>query len=52
MSTEALDSGFKLLDLAKALGILFKEEFPIIEEISVTILTNEEDVKEFVGWCS
>ncbi len=49
VSTEALDSGFKLLDLAKALGILFKEEFPIIEEISVTILTNEEDVKEFVA---
>jgi acetyl-CoA decarbonylase/synthase complex subunit beta len=49
VSTEALDSGFKLLDLAKSLGILFKEEFPIIEEISVTILTNEEDVKEFVA---
>ena len=48
VSTEAIESGFKLVDLAKALGILFKEEFPIIEEISVTILTNEEDVKKFV----
>jgi len=48
VSTESMDAGFKLVDLAKALGILFKEEFPIIEEISVTILTNEEDVKKFV----
>lgn len=48
VSTDALNSGFKLLDLAKALGILFKEEFPIIEEISVTILTTEDDVKKFV----
>lgn len=48
VSTEAIDANFKLVDLAKALGILFKEEFPIIEEISVTILTNEEDVKKFV----
>jgi len=48
VSTEAMDAGFKLVDLAKALGILFKEEFPIIEEISITILTNEEDVKKFV----
>jgi acetyl-CoA decarbonylase/synthase complex subunit beta len=44
-----MDAGFKLVDLAKALGILFKEEFPIIEEISVTILTDEEDVKKFVN---
>jgi len=48
VSNEAIESGFKLSDLAKALGILFKEEFPIIEEISVTILTKEDDVKEFV----
>ncbi|KZX15491.1 carbon monoxide dehydrogenase/acetyl-CoA synthase subunit alpha [Methanobrevibacter cuticularis] len=49
VSTEAIDSGFKLVDLAKALGILFKEEFPIIESISVTILTKKEDVEEFVN---
>ena len=49
VSTEAVDAGFKLVDLAKAIGILFKEEFPIIEEISVTILTKEEEVKEFVA---
>lgn len=49
VSTEAIDSGFKLVDLAKALGILFKEEFPIIEEISITILTNENEVNDFVA---
>jgi len=36
VSNEAIEAGFKLVDLAKSLGILFKEEFPIIEEISVT----------------
>lgn len=49
VSNEAIDAGFKLVYLAKALEILFKEEFPIIEEISVTILTDEEKVKEFVN---
>ena len=49
VSTESFDSGFKLVDLAKAIGILFKEEFPIIEEISVTILTQKEDVNDFVA---
>ena len=49
VSTDAIEAGFKLVDLAKAIGILFKEEFPIIEEISVTILTKEEDVKDFVA---
>jgi len=49
VSTEAVETGFKLVDLAKAIGILFKEEFPIIEEISVTILTDEGDVKKFVN---
>jgi len=50
VSTEAIDAGFKLVDLAKALGILFKEEFPIIEEISVTILTKEDEVKDFLSY--
>ncbi|MCL2114806.1 MAG: CO dehydrogenase/CO-methylating acetyl-CoA synthase complex subunit beta [Methanobrevibacter sp.] len=49
VSTEAIDAGFKLVDLAKAIGILFKEEFPIIEEISVTILTQKEEVNDFVA---
>lgn len=49
VSTEAIDADFKLVNLAKALGILFKEEFPIIEAISVIILTEEEKVKEFVN---
>ena len=49
VSTESIEAGFKLVDLAKAIGILFKEEFPIIEEISVTILTNEDEVKDFVS---
>jgi len=48
VSIESKEAGFKLVDLAKSLGILFKEEFPIIEEISITILTNEENVKKFV----
>ncbi|MCL2157206.1 MAG: acetyl-CoA decarbonylase/synthase complex subunit beta, partial [Methanobrevibacter sp.] len=49
VSTESIESGFKLVDLAKAIGILFKEEFPIIEEISVRILTKEDEVKDFVS---
>lgn len=49
VSTEAIEAGFKLVDLAKALGILFKEEFPIIEDISITILTKEDEVKDFVA---
>ena len=49
VSTEAIEMGFKLVDLAKALGILFKEEFPIIEEISVTILTKKDEVENFVA---
>ena len=49
VSTEAIEMGFKLVDLAKALGILFKEEFPIIEEISVTILTKKDEVENFLA---
>ncbi|KZX10393.1 CO dehydrogenase/CO-methylating acetyl-CoA synthase complex subunit beta [Methanobrevibacter filiformis] len=48
VSTEAKDAGFKLVHLAKAVGTLFKEEFPIIETIAVTILTKKEEVEEFV----
>ncbi len=48
VSTEALEAGFKLEHLAKSLSILFKEEFPIIENIAVTILTNKEEVESFL----
>lgn len=48
VSKEALEAGFKLEDLAKALSILFKEEFPIIEAIAITIMTDEDKIKEFV----
>lgn len=48
VSKEAKDAGFKLEHLAKALSILFREEFPIIEAISVTILTDEAEVKSFL----
>ncbi len=48
VSKEALEAGFKLEDLAKALSILFKEEYPIIEAIAITIMTEEDKVKEFV----
>ncbi|MEG3224142.1 MAG: CO dehydrogenase/CO-methylating acetyl-CoA synthase complex subunit beta [Methanobacteriales archaeon Met13] len=48
VSKEAMEAGFKLKDLAKALSILFKEEYSIIEAISITIMTDEDQVKEFV----
>jgi len=48
VSTEAKDAGFKLTHLAEALGVLFKEEFSIIETIAITIITKEDEVKEFV----
>ena len=48
VSTEAHEAGFKFEDLAKTLSILFKEEFPIIESIAVTVLTDKEKVEEFV----
>jgi acetyl-CoA decarbonylase/synthase, CODH/ACS complex subunit beta len=48
VSKEALEAGFKLGDLAKALSILFMEEYPIIEAIAITIMTEEDKVKEFV----
>lgn len=48
VSKEALEAGFKLEHLAKALSILLKEEFPIIEKISVSILTEESEVESFL----
>jgi len=48
VSTEARDAGFRLEHLARALSVLFKEEFPIIESISVTIITDEKEVESFL----
>ena len=49
VSKEALEAGFKLEHLAKTLSILFKEEFPLIESIAVTIITEPAMVEEFVS---
>jgi len=48
VSTEAKDAGFRLEHLGKALSILFREEFPIIESIAVTLMTDEAAVQEFL----
>lgn len=48
VSKEAKDAGFTLEHLGEALSILFKEEFPIIESISVTILTDKAEVESFL----
>jgi len=49
VSKEAVEAGFKLEHLAKTLAILFKEEFPLIESIAVTIMTEDVKVEEFVS---
>lgn len=48
VSTEAKEAGFKLEHLAKALSTLFREEFPIIEAISITIMTDKAEVEAFL----
>lgn len=48
ISKEAFEAGFKLEDLAKALSILLKEEFPIIEKISVSVFTEVTEVEAFL----
>ena len=48
VSKESIEAGFKLEDLGNALSILLKEEFPIIEKISVSIFTEESDVESFL----
>jgi acetyl-CoA decarbonylase/synthase complex subunit beta len=48
VSTEAKDAGFRLEHLGKALSVLFREEFPIIESIAVTLMTDETAVQEFL----
>ncbi len=49
VSKEALEAGFKLEHLGKTLSILFKEEFPLIESIAISILTEPDKVEEFVS---
>ena len=48
VSVEAREAGFRLKHLGEVLIALFKEEFNIIDKISVTLITDEEKVKEFV----
>ncbi|OPY24036.1 MAG: Acetyl-CoA decarbonylase/synthase complex subunit beta 1 [Methanobacterium sp. PtaU1.Bin097] len=48
VSKEAKEAGFKLVDFARALSILLKEDFPLIEKISVTIFTDESEVESFL----
>lgn len=48
VSKESVNAGFKLEHLGKALSILLMEEFPIIEKISVSILTEESEVESFL----
>ncbi|ADP77325.1 acetyl-CoA decarbonylase/synthase beta subunit [Methanothermus fervidus DSM 2088] len=48
VSVEAKEAGFRLKHLGEVLIALFKEEFNIIDKISVTLITDEEKVKEFV----
>ncbi len=48
VSKEAKDAGFELEHLGKSLSILFKEEFPIIEAISITLYTDKKEVEAFL----
>jgi len=48
VSKDAVEAGFKLEHLGKALSILLKEEFPIIEKIAVSIFTEKSEVEAFL----
>jgi len=48
VSKEAHEAGFKLIHFAEALSLLLKEDFPLIEKISVNILTDEIEVEKFL----
>ncbi len=48
VSKEAVEAGFKLEHLGKALSILLKEEFPIIEKIAVSLFTEKSEVEAFI----
>ncbi|UTB33528.1 MAG: CO dehydrogenase/CO-methylating acetyl-CoA synthase complex subunit beta [Methanobacterium sp. ERen5] len=49
VSKEAVELGFGFEHLGKAISILFKEEFPIIEAISIKVLTDSEEVETFLA---
>ncbi len=46
ISKEARDKGLKFEHIAKAMMALFKTEFPFIEKIQVTLMTDEAAVKK------
>ena len=48
VSKEAREKGFKLEHLGEAVAALYKEEFPIIEAISIKIFTDEAEVESFL----
>ncbi|MBM4241514.1 MAG: CO dehydrogenase/CO-methylating acetyl-CoA synthase complex subunit beta [Euryarchaeota archaeon] len=48
ISKEAFESGFKFKHIGKVLGILLKEEFPIIQGIEIKISTDPKEVEKFV----
>lgn len=48
VSKEAVGAGFGFEHLGKAISILFKEEFPIIEAISIKVLTDHGEVETFL----
>ena len=48
VSKESVEAGFNFEHLGKAILTLLKEEFPIIEKISISILTEESDVESFL----
>jgi acetyl-CoA decarbonylase/synthase, CODH/ACS complex subunit beta len=48
ISKEAHEKGFKLIHIAKALSTLLKEDFPIIEKITVNIITDQSKVEAFL----
>jgi acetyl-CoA decarbonylase/synthase complex subunit beta len=48
VSKEAVEAGFGFEHLGKAISILFKEEFPIIEAISIKVLTDQKAVETFL----
>lgn len=48
VSKEAHEAGFKLYHFGKALSILLKEDFPLIEKIAVNIITDQSEVESFL----
>ncbi|HTX61355.1 MAG TPA: CO dehydrogenase/CO-methylating acetyl-CoA synthase complex subunit beta, partial [Methanobacterium sp.] len=48
VSQEAHEAGFKLYHFGKALSILLREDFPLIEKIAVDIMTDQSEVESFL----